>query len=172
MLSVMCLSTSESAEVVTVRVRDHGARHRAPWIDIEITWYAVQALLADDDHVSHGHPYAGVRKSTMTRADNLDATDRAIDRGVAPLKSYTTGFILAQQARADETLDLARRGGSQDYGQSFAGNVSRLADMFEGDPEVTEAVLHGLAAHRAEVGRPLCPCRFYPDKAEEVRHRT
>ncbi|MBY4381675.1 hypothetical protein HQO24_09495 [Rhodococcus fascians] len=75
------------------------------------------------------------------------ATDRAIDRGVAPLKSYTTGFILAQQARADETLDLARRGGSQDYGQSFAGNVSRLADMFEGDPEVTEALNNWSASH-------------------------
>jgi ferredoxin-thioredoxin reductase catalytic chain len=40
------------------------------------------------------------------------------------------------------------------------------------DPGVTEAVLLGLAGHRAEVGRPLCPCRFYPDKQEEVRRRT
>ncbi|OZC47147.1 hypothetical protein CH286_13215 [Rhodococcus sp. WWJCD1] len=68
------------------------------------------------------------------------ATDRALDRGVAPLKSYTTGFIMAQQARADETLDLARRGGSQDYGQSFDANVSRMSEMFQGDTAVIDAL--------------------------------
>lgn len=40
------------------------------------------------------------------------------------------------------------------------------------DPEVTEAVILGLAANIEQVGRPLCPCRFYPDKAAEVKHRT
>ena len=40
------------------------------------------------------------------------------------------------------------------------------------DPEVTEAVILGLAQNADEVGKPLCPCRFYPDKAEEVKHRT
>ncbi len=38
--------------------------------------------------------------------------------------------------------------------------------------EVTEAVVLGLAENIDEVGRPLCPCRFYPDKKEEVKHRT
>lgn len=37
---------------------------------------------------------------------------------------------------------------------------------------VTESVVLGLAANIEEVGRPLCPCRFYPDKVEEVKHRT
>jgi ferredoxin-thioredoxin reductase catalytic chain len=36
------------------------------------------------------------------------------------------------------------------------------------DPEVTEAVVQGLAAHLDEFGRPLCPCNFYPDKAAEL----
>lgn len=40
------------------------------------------------------------------------------------------------------------------------------------DPEVTDAVVKGLAHHVDTLGRPLCPCRFYPDKREEVRHRT
>jgi ferredoxin-thioredoxin reductase catalytic chain len=40
------------------------------------------------------------------------------------------------------------------------------------DPEVTKAVKDGLAHHIDTVGKPLCPCRFYPDKQEEVRHRT
>lgn len=35
-------------------------------------------------------------------------------------------------------------------------------------PEVTEGVLLGLASNMEEVGRPLCPCNFYPDKQKEV----
>lgn len=37
------------------------------------------------------------------------------------------------------------------------------------DPEVTKAVILGLAANVEEVGRPLCPCNFYPDKEAELR---
>ena len=37
---------------------------------------------------------------------------------------------------------------------------------------VTEQVILGLAANIDEVGRPLCPCRYYPDKKEEITHRT
>lgn len=40
------------------------------------------------------------------------------------------------------------------------------------DPKITEGVVLGLAANLDELGRPLCPCRFYPDKMEEVKHRT
>ena len=40
------------------------------------------------------------------------------------------------------------------------------------DKEVTEAVVLGLAQNVDEIGRPLCPCRFYPDKNEEIKHRT
>ena len=37
---------------------------------------------------------------------------------------------------------------------------------------VTEQVILGLAKNVDELGRPLCPCRFYPDKKEETTHRT
>jgi ferredoxin-thioredoxin reductase catalytic chain len=36
------------------------------------------------------------------------------------------------------------------------------------DRDVTEAVVLGLAAHIDELGRPLCPCNFYPDKTAEL----
>lgn len=36
------------------------------------------------------------------------------------------------------------------------------------NPEVTEAVITGLAAHLDELGRPLCPCNFYADKQREL----
>jgi ferredoxin-thioredoxin reductase catalytic chain len=35
-----------------------------------------------------------------------------------------------------------------------------------------EAAIRGLDRHRGELGRPLGPCRFYPDKQEEIRRRT
>jgi len=40
------------------------------------------------------------------------------------------------------------------------------------EPDVTRSVVDGLAAHLDTIGRPLCPCRFYPDKTEEIKHRT
>src|SRR5688572_17340424 len=36
--------------------------------------------------------------------------------------------------------------------------------------DATEGVVLGLALHLDEYKRPLCPCRFYPDKAEEIKH--
>src|SRR5882724_9723404 len=40
------------------------------------------------------------------------------------------------------------------------------------EPPVTQAVVEGLARHLDQLGRPLCPCRYYPDKTEEIKHRT
>jgi len=37
---------------------------------------------------------------------------------------------------------------------------------------IAEEVIQGLARYTDELGRPLCPCRFYPDKDEEIKHRT
>jgi ferredoxin-thioredoxin reductase catalytic chain len=36
------------------------------------------------------------------------------------------------------------------------------------DSAVTETVMKGLAANLEEIGRPLCPCNFYPDKKKEL----
>ena len=35
--------------------------------------------------------------------------------------------------------------------------------------EITEYLVIGLAKNIDDVGRPLCPCNFYPDKAEEAK---
>ena len=40
------------------------------------------------------------------------------------------------------------------------------------DEGIAEEVIQGLARYTDELGRPLCPCRFYPDKDEEIKHRT
>ena len=39
------------------------------------------------------------------------------------------------------------------------------------DRSVTEAVVGGLATNIEQVGRPLCPCNFYPDPQEEANER-
>lgn len=36
------------------------------------------------------------------------------------------------------------------------------------DPSIAATVLNGLAMNKNELGSPLCPCRFYEDKAVEV----
>ncbi len=40
------------------------------------------------------------------------------------------------------------------------------------DAMVTASIVMGLARNLDELGRPLCPCRFYPDRVEEAKHRT
>ena len=40
------------------------------------------------------------------------------------------------------------------------------------DAAVTDAVLLGLGNNLEALGRPLCPCRYYPDKVAEAEHRT
>lgn len=36
---------------------------------------------------------------------------------------------------------------------------------------VTEAVVKGLAGNVDDLGKPLCPCNFYPDKPKEAKSR-
>ena len=36
-------------------------------------------------------------------------------------------------------------------------------------PEITDYLVIGLAKNIDEVGRPMCPCNFYEDKAEEAK---
>ncbi len=75
------------------------------------------------------------------------ATDRALDRGVAPLQDLTTGFILAQQARSDETLNLVRRGGTREYAVEFDENIARLEQVLAGNEEMTQALETWKSAH-------------------------
>jgi len=57
--------------------------------------------------------------------------------------------------------------------RKFVANYCAKSGTFtHPDPEVTEAVVKGLAHHAETLGKPLCPCRFYPDKQEEAKHRT
>src|SRR5882724_567900 len=49
--------------------------------------------------------------------------------------------------------------------------ADKSGTTFHPNPDVTEVVVKGLALHQDELGKPLCPCNFYPDKAEEAKKR-
>lgn len=59
------------------------------------------------------------------------STNRALVRGAEPLDTLTTSRILAQQARADETIGMTRRGGTDDFEQLFADSVAGLSSTLE-----------------------------------------
>jgi ferredoxin-thioredoxin reductase catalytic chain len=40
------------------------------------------------------------------------------------------------------------------------------------DAAITNVIVLGLAQSLDLLGRPLCPCRFYPNPSEEIQHRT
>jgi ferredoxin-thioredoxin reductase catalytic chain len=54
------------------------------------------------------------------------------------------------------------------FARTFA---EKSGTAFHPSPGVTEVVVKGLALHQDELGKPLCPCNFYPDKAEEAKQR-
>jgi len=62
-----------------------------------------------------------------------------------------------------ETLEKMRR-----FAYNYAEKVGLVVNP---NKEAAEAVIKGLAAHVDELGKPLCPCNFYPNKEEEIKRR-
>lgn len=58
-------------------------------------------------------------------------------------------------------IDKMRR-----YVEKFA---EKSGTFLHPHPEITEFLVIGLAKHVDELGRPLCPCNFYEDKAAEAK---
>lgn len=50
-------------------------------------------------------------------------------------------------------------------------NCERTGLQLHPMDDVSDAVITGLAMHMDQLKRPLCPCRFYPDKQEAVDER-
>ena len=55
------------------------------------------------------------------------------------------------------------------YARGFA---EKTGTHLHPHPEITEFLVIGLARHIDELGRPLCPCNFYEDKAVEAKSST
>jgi ferredoxin-thioredoxin reductase catalytic chain len=54
------------------------------------------------------------------------------------------------------------------YAEKYA---EKSGSHFHPDRHITEGVVLGLAHHMDTLGRPLCPCNFYPNKQEEIKTR-
>jgi ferredoxin-thioredoxin reductase catalytic chain len=54
------------------------------------------------------------------------------------------------------------------YARKYA---TKAGTSLHPDVSVTQTVVEGLAKHIEEVGRPLCPCVFYPDPQAEAKLR-
>jgi ferredoxin-thioredoxin reductase catalytic chain len=55
---------------------------------------------------------------------------------------------------------------------SYARKFSEKSGTYlHPDQTVTQTVVEGLARHIDLVGKPLCPCVFYPDPHEEAKQR-
>ncbi len=86
----------------------------------------------------------------------------------------------AEYAEPAVTLDQPS---DEDRAQASEANVRKMWKFVETfaeksgsflhpQREITEFLVIGLAKHIDEVGRPLCPCNFYEDKAEEAKRST
>jgi len=73
---------------------------------------------------------------------------------------YTDGMPVP----SEKHLDRMRR-----FASKYA---EKTGTSFHPDPTITDAVVSGLAVHQDQLGRPLCPCRFYADKKAEIEART
>ncbi len=55
----------------------------------------------------------------------------------------------------------------------FVNNyVEKSGSFLHPEKDITEFLVIGLAKHVDDLGRPLCPCNYYEDKAEEVKQST
>lgn len=55
----------------------------------------------------------------------------------------------------------------------FVNNYNKKSGTFlHPQKDITEFLVIGLAKHVDDLGRPLCPCNYYEDKAEEVKSST
>lgn len=53
--------------------------------------------------------------------------------------------------------------------QLFAENYAKTTNTFFCiDAEVTDSVILGLSKNKEQFGAPLCPCRYYDDKLDEI----
>ena len=79
-------------------------------------------------------------------------------------------------AKVDEVTDADRMQASQPNIDKMWKFVTKFAEKsgsyLHPQSEITEFLVIGLAKHIDEVGRPLCPCNFYENKAEEAKSST
>ena len=70
-----------------------------------------------------------------------------------------------------ENMDEPKKESLDRMWKFVKGFAEKSGTTFHPTPGVTDAVVKGLASHVDELGKPLCPCNFYPDKQAEAKLR-
>ena len=56
-----------------------------------------------------------------------------------------------------------------EFMRQFAESYAKSTDTFFcSDLDVTESVIQGLSNNKEKFGAPLCPCRYYDNKEDEI----
>ncbi|KAJ1449587.1 ferredoxin thioredoxin reductase beta subunit, domain-containing protein [Pelagophyceae sp. CCMP2097] len=73
-------------------------------------------------------------------------------------------------APGDQEMDPAEFEKALGAMTAFSNRYVKLTDTtYCSELSVPAAVIRGLAEHKVTLGAPLCPCRFYEDKAAEAK---
>ncbi|MGU3437870.1 hypothetical protein ACNHUS_33280 [Actinomycetes bacterium M1A6_2h] len=113
---------------------------RPPWLSLVLVVVSIAVLVAAQRFVSRRtrrtlNPGLALGSIAMVvlfvwmlvvGLVSSSSTNRALVRGAEPVDRLTSGRILAQQARTDETIGMARRGGVNDYEQSYTAAIQSL----------------------------------------------
>ncbi len=133
------LHARQSAQVIAAQERVV----QPPWLALVLIVAAVAALIAAQIYITRRWRRvfsvsllvattamsALLIWSAVAGAISAATTDHALDEGTRPLTTLTQARILAQQARSDETLKLARRDTSGDYDVMFDEDFARLRTL-------------------------------------------
>ena len=69
------------------------------------------------------------------------------------------------EKKLDDTLSHKTIQAMQKFAQSYAKSTNTY---FCCDSDVTNSVIQGLANNKQTFGAPLCPCRYYDNKEDEI----
>jgi ferredoxin-thioredoxin reductase catalytic chain len=69
--------------------------------------------------------------------------------------------MTTENTNSDDKMLVAMKNFAEQY-------AKRTNTYFCSDLSVTAVVIEGLAKHKSDLGAPLCPCRHYEDKQDEV----
>ncbi len=107
----------------------------------------------------------------MSESSDLDGADASdAPEASSPSEGSGDGYALDSVTDADRAqADPRNIAKMWRFIESFA---RKSGSYLHPQREITEFLVIGLAKHIEEVGRPLCPCNFYEDKAEEATRST
>lgn len=104
-----------------------------------------------------------------------------LDAFVPTFHSLNTGSFLTSKPKTNNFNRLIERNAADDERGVEIGKAIKVMTTFSNkyvkntgtrfcsDRSIPAVVIKGLAEHKVELGKPLCPCRYYQDKEKEAK---